>query len=352
MRHSSNKLTARPLAGLIQALILIVATGHGTTAGAAGIELRGAGSTFSAPLYEKWIDAYQSIHPSVAIHYDAIGSGEGIARFDAETVDFGASDVSLSAAETAKIRRGAIQVPGTAGMIVLAYNLPGLAGPLKLPQDVYLDIFMGRVRTWDDPRIKTANPGLSLPHKNIAVVGRKESSGTTFAFTSHLAAVGKRWIEEGPGVGKIIDWPAGAMIARGNEGVASRIKISDGSIGYVEYGFARRLGLPVALLQNQAGKFVAPSQESGGAALATSAGQGLDNLAPALANPKDPEAYPIVTYSWLLLYKTYPSDHANAVKSFVEFGLDAGQPLAAELGYLALPPAVADLGKSALSQIK
>jgi phosphate transport system substrate-binding protein len=142
------------------------------------------------------------------------------------------------------------------------------------------------------------------------------------------------------------------MLARGNEGVASRIKISNGAIGYVEFGFARRLGLPVALLENKSGQFVAPTQETGTAALAASAGYGLDGLAASLTNPADPQAYPIVTYSWLLLYENYPADRARAVTSFIDGGLNAGQALATDLGYLALPAAVADLGKSALSRIK
>jgi phosphate transport system substrate-binding protein len=319
---------------------------------AAGLALQGAGSTFSAPLYEKWIAEFERTHPSVSIHYAAIGSGEGIARFRSGAVDFGASDVPLSAADAATIERGAIQAPSAAGMIVVAYNLPGLKGQLKLPQDAYVDIFMGRIRNWDDPRIRAANPGLVLPHINIAVIGRLDASGTTYAFTSHLAAVSTQWSDEGPGVGKIVAWPHGAMLARGNEGVASRIKISDGSIGYVEFGFAHRLGLPVALLQNKDGQFVGPTEDNGVAALAASAAAGLGGLPQSLANPAGPRAYPIVTYSWLLLHQTYPAERAQALTSFVKWGLDQGQAFAADLGYLALPADVADLGKAALSGVK
>jgi len=318
---------------------------------AEGPELRGAGSTLAAPLYEKWISAFQQAHPSVIVHYEAIGSGEGVARFIAGAVDFGASDVPQSLAQAAKIERGAIQIPITAGMVVLAYNLPGVTGELKLPQEVYVDIFMGRIRTWDDPRIRAANPGLSLPPRNIAVIGRQDSSGTTFAFTSHLAAVSKRWSDEGPGIGKLVAWPQGAMIARGNEGVASRIKISEGAIGYVEFGFARRLGLPVALLENKEGRFVAPSPEAGAAAISASAGLDLDGLAASIANPPGAEAYPIVTYSWLLLYRRYPAEQARALTSFVLFALNKGQNDALDLGYIALPQSVVELGKTTLAQI-
>jgi phosphate transport system substrate-binding protein len=315
------------------------------------LELRGAGSTLAAPLYEKWIDVFEKTHPNT-LSYEAVGSGEGVARFSADSVEFGASDVPLSPAEAAKITRGVIEVPATAGMVVLAYNLPGVSSQLRLPQDVYVDIFMGRIQSWDDPRIRAANPGVSLPSRNIAVVVRQDSSGTTFAFTNHLAAVSKRWTSEGLGVGKLIEWPRVAMIARGNEGVASRIKISEGSIGYVEFGFARRLGLPIALLQNKSGEFIAPTEETGTAALAASASNRLDALSASLANPTGPQAYPIVTYSWLLLYEDYPEQEAQAISSFVGFGLSAGQTIAANLGYLALPPAVADVGKRALSRLK
>lgn len=315
------------------------------------LELRGAGSTLAAPLYEKWIDAFEQTHPSITVHYEAVGSGGGVARFIAGAVDFGATDVSQPSAQASKVERGVILIPSTAGMVALAYNLPEVTGELKLPREVYVDIFMGRIRTWDDPRIQAANPGLSLPSRNIAVIGRQDSSGTTFAFTSHLAAVSKRWSDEGPGVGKLVAWPEGAMIARGNEGVASLIKSSEGAIGYVEFGFARRLGLPVALLENKEGQFVAPSSEAGAAAISASAGLDLEGLAASIVNPPGAKAYPIVTYSWLLLYRHYPADKARALTSFVSFALDKGQSAAADLGYIELPQSVVDLAKSVVAQI-
>ena len=204
MRFPLGDREARAAAMGVATGLLAAAVGP---AAAGALELHGAGSTFSAPLYERWIRGFEHVNPSVAVQYDAVGSGEGVGRFVANTVDFGASDVPLSARDAANVERGVVQAPGTAGMIALAYNLPGLPGELKLPQDVYVDIFLGRIRTWDDPRIKAVNAGLALPHKSIAVVVRQDSSGTTFAFTSHLAAVTKRWTDEGPGVGKIVAWP-------------------------------------------------------------------------------------------------------------------------------------------------
>ena len=225
--------------------------------------LSGAGSTFSAPLLKQWIKVYQSEHPSVSITYDVVGSGEGVSRFIAGSVDFGASDEVLSDSEIAKVSQGVVMVPATAGMVVLAYNMPDLHGKLRLPRDVYPGIFSGAIRHWDDPRLQKANPGLTLPHRDIAIAARLDSSGTTAAFTSHLAAIDPKWRAQGLGVGKLIEWPAATMYGRGNEGVASLIKISQGSIGYVEYGFAKRLGLPMAVLQNEAGAFVEPSPAAG-----------------------------------------------------------------------------------------
>ncbi len=225
-----------------------------------------------------------------------MGSGEGITRFIAGSVDFGATDVLPSDVMLAGVKRGVIPVPVTAGMIVLAYNLPGLGGALKLPRDVYSGIFSGKIRQWSDPQIRKANPGLSLPNENIAVVVRQDSSGTTAAFTRHLVAIGSGRHATGSGEGHDIDWPAAAMEGRGNEGVSSKIKISEGSIGYVEYGFAKRLGLQMAILENQAGRLVEPTEEGGRAALLAS-----ENFL--IADPPGQASHPIVTFSWLLLYK-------------------------------------------------
>jgi phosphate transport system substrate-binding protein len=341
----------------LRKLAALLAAGGGlfvlaNAAAASSVEIHGAGSTFAAPLYEKWMATFEAAQPSISLRYDAVGSGEGVARFRSGAVDFGASDAPLSAADASTVDQGVVQVPSTAGMIVLAYNLPGMEGQLKLPQDVYVDIFLGKIRTWDDPRILEANTDLDLPATNIAVIGRQDASGTTYALTSHLEAVSASWREEGPGVGKLVQWPNMAMLARGNEGVASRIKISDGSIGYVEYGFAKRLGLSVAALENKDGQYVIPNDDSGKAALAASAGHGLDGLSASMTNPPGPHTYPIVTYSWLLLHERYPAAQAHALTSFVSWALDDGQRYAADLGYLALPPAVADLGKDALSRVK
>jgi phosphate transport system substrate-binding protein len=314
--------------------------------------LHGAGSTFSAALYKQWIEIYHQEHPLVSITYDAVGSGEGVRRFVAGSVDFGASDVALSDREASEISRGAVMVASTAGMVVLAYNVPGLRGELKLPRDVYPGILSGQIRRWDDPRIQQANPGLNLPHLDIVIVARHDSSGTTFALTNHLAAISLAWREQGLGVGKLIEWPGSAMLASGNEGVASRIKISEGSIGYVEFGFAKRLGLRMALLQNKVGKFVAPDDAAGLQALAEATAKTPAGLNQSVVDPSGASAYPIVTFSWLLLYRQYDDAQKGlAVRDFVAWGLANGQTLSEKSGYLPLPGEVAASGEQALGSV-
>ena len=307
--------------------------------------MRGAGSTFSAPLYKKWIDVYQQDHRQVSLSYDVVGSGEGVTRFIAGSVDFGATDVLPSDVMLAGVKRGAIPVPVTAGMIVLAYNLPGLVGVLKLPRDVYSGIFSGRITQWNDPQIQKANPDLTLPQRNIAVVVRQDSSGTTAAFTRHLVAIGAGWHATGAGEGFEIDWPTEAMLGKGNEGVASKIKISEGSIGYVEYGFAKRLGLKIATLENKAGHFIEASEEAGRQALLAS-----ENFF--IADPPGEASYPIVTFSWLLLYKKYADPKkAATVKDWVRWGLTTGQTFASDLGYIPLPDETAALAERSLDAL-
>ena len=346
--------TVRISAGWAICLASIVATSPLPPAAAATSEvsLRGAGSTFSATLYKDWIETYHRERPAVSITYDAVGSGEGVRRFVAGSVDFGASDVAPGDREVAEITRGVVMVASTAGMVVLAYNVPGLRGELRLPRDVYPAILSGQIRRWDDPRIQQANPGLSLPHLNIVIVARQDSSGTTFALTNHLAAVSLAWREQGLGVGKLIEWPSATMTASGNEGVASRIKISEGSIGYVEFGFAKRLGLPMALLQNKAGTFVAPDDAAGLQALSEASAKTPAGLNQSIVDPSGTRAYPIVTFSWLLLYRRYDDPQkSEALRDFVGWGLSSGQTVSEKLGYLPLPAEVAASGRQALGSI-
>lgn len=317
------------------------------------VKISGAGATFPAPLYQKWIEEYEKAHQDVFISYDAVGSGEGIDQFIKNQVDFGASDAAMNDEQIAKVERGVQLVPATAGSIVLAYNLKGLNGPLKLNRDVYVDIFAGKINKWNDPRIKASNPELNLPSANIVPVTRLDSSGTTFAFTNHLSAVSKEWRDRGPGVGKLIDWPRSAMAVRGNEGVASRVKISDGAIGYVEYSHAERAGLPMAWLENRAGQFVEPLPSSGESTLINNQDQMPADLRIFFPDPPGEGSYPIVTYSWLLLYRDYPNkEKGHALKEFVKWALADGQNYSETKGYIRLPEKVVQMGLHAVNQIQ
>lgn len=317
------------------------------------VALRGAGATFPAPLYQKWIAVYTKANPTLAIEYQAVGSGEGVKRFLENSVDFGASDAALSDEQIAKAPRGATLVPATAGAIVLAYNLPDVKGTLKLSREVYADIFLGRIRNWNDPKIQTLNPDLKLPNQTITLVARQDSSGTTYAMTNHLSAISAAWRNQGPGVGKVIDWPGISMVAPGNEGVAGRIKRSWGSIGYVEYGFAKRLGLPMAHLENKAGVFVEPNLNSGQAALAANVSQIPGNLRVFLPDPDGENSYPIVTFTWLLLYDRYPNpQQSTALKGFVNWALIEGQSYSIDMGYIPLPADVVALARAAVNRVQ
>lgn len=325
-----------------------------TTDSPTGLQITGAGATFPEPLYQEWIRRYNKEQSEAHFVYEGGGSGEGVRRFIAETVDFGASDSAMSDEQIAQVQRGVKLIPATAGMIALAYNLPGVDGELRLPRDVYVDIFLGKVWQWDDPRIVAANPHLDLPSKLIQTVVRRDGSGTTFAFTNHLSTISPTWLNEGPGTGILMNWPGGAMTGNGNEGVAHKIKISHGSIGYIEYYFASRLGLPIASLENKAGNFVRPDAESGRRTLEAAAEDRMpENLRLFVPDPEAPDAYPIVSLTWLLLYGTYPEpEKAAALKAAVTWALDAGQPIAEELGYIPLPANIVSAATRAIDTLR
>ncbi len=323
---------------------------------AGGILLEGAGATFPSVLYWKWFAAYRQQHPDTVVAYDAVGSGEGIRRFigqdirDEDKVDFGASDAAMQDEQMARVPGGAILLPVTAGAVALAYNIPGIAGEVKLSRQAYAGIFLGQIKSWNDPAIASSNPGLKLPKLTITTVVRQDGSGTTFAFTKHLDSISPAWRSQfGPAT--LINWPGNAMRASGNEGVAARIKQSIGSIGYVSYEFARKAGLNVALLENREGKFVAPSEQSGMAAIAQA--ELPDNLRVYVPDPTGPDSYPIVTLTWILLYRNYPDAHkALALHQMLSWCLTEGQKYAPDLHYIPLPQNVVARSLAALNAIE
>ena len=316
------------------------------------VVLQGAGSTFVAPLLTKWIGAYTEANPGITIDYQAVGSGEGIQRFLARTVDFGASDSAMSDEQIQRAKAGANLVPIAGSVLALAYNLPDVQGTLKLSRAVYADIFLGKIRHWNDPRIQELNPDLKLPKQVITLVARQDSSGTTYAMTHHLSAISEEW-RKGPGTGTAVNWPGVTMTARGNEGVAGRIKRSWGSFGYVEYGYAKRLDLPMIHLENKAGHYVEPSFEKGQATLATNIDKIPANLRVFVPDPDGEEAYPIISLTWLLLYDRYAdAGKSAALKGFVDWTLSDGQRHGQTGGYIPLPDNVAALARAAVARVQ
>ena len=301
--------------------------------------LAGAGATFPNPLYQKWCEEFTRAHPTMEVEYASVGSGKGVEKFLGEEVDFGASDGAVTDEEIAKVGRGVLLVPTTAGMIVLAYNPEGLPHRgFKLPRDVYADIFLGKITKWNDPRIAAANPDIKLPALQIHLAVRQDSSGTTFAFTNHLSAISPEW-KQSHGAGKSIDWKTPAQRAQGNEGVAAFVQRNPGAIGYVEMGLAQRLGLPMAVLQNKVGTFVRPVSGTGLAALLEH--KMPDGFRDFMPDPEGKDSYPIITYTWMLLYKKYPNAaKANAVKEYADWCLTEGQRFTEPLGFVRLPPSL------------
>lgn len=311
-------------------------------------QLSGAGATFPAPLYQRWAVEYNKQVPSIKVNYQSVGSGAGVKNFLQGVVDFGASDAAMTDAEMAKSPRGAVLVPATAGSVVLAYNLEGVAG-LKLTRAALAGIFLGTVTKWNDPAIVAANPGLPLPDRAINVAYRSDGSGTTFVFTQHLAAISPEFDEE-VGFDKSVTFPVGVG-GKGNEGVTALVKQTPGTIGYVEFGYAEQNKLPVASVENKSGNFIAPTPESGAAALASV--ELPDNLRAWPVDSEAPDAYPITTFSWLLLYRKYDdAAKLKALKDFVTYGLTEGQSFAVELGYIPLPESVVAKANAALASIE
>jgi len=308
------------------------------------VDIQGAGATFPAPLYKRWFREFYKKNPDVRVNYLAIGSGAGIRQFNEGLTDFGASDAFEKKLKGDSYRgEGPFMLPMTAGSIAICYNLPNGPAELRLSREVYVDVFLGKITAWNHPLIAKDNSSATLPDTDITVIRRADSSGTTFAFTNHLNAIGKNWRKEngGPGVGKSILWPTG-LGGKGNPGVAALVKLTPGAIGYLEYGYAEFAGLSMAHLQNKAGKFAAPSPESGRASLSGPNEKKMpENLHIEITDPEGDGAYPIVTYTWMLCYRKYTNPKVGApLKKVLEYCLTDGQKISAELGYLPLPARV------------
>ncbi len=302
-------------------------------------QLNGAGATFPAPLYSKWFSEYQKI-TGVQINYQPIGSGGGIKSISDNTVDFAGTDGPMTDEQLKAAPGEILHVPTTIGAVVATYNIPGVAKPVRFSPETLSGIFLGEIKRWNDPKLLADNPDAGLPNNDITTVHRSDGSGTTFIFVDYLSSVSEKW-KTSVGKGTSVNWPSG-LGGKGNAGVAGEIKQTPYSIGYVELAYAVQNKLPVALVKNQAGKFVEPSLASTTAAAAGVA----DNIAPdlraSIVNAKGENAYPIAGFTWLLVYKEQ-KDQAKAIAltRVLWWAIHEGQKFTSDLDYAPLPDGIA-----------
>ena len=330
------KMSVRLTIWLVVATVVVFAIGCKGAGSGGTISLQGAGATFPAPLYQKWVSEHGKLNPNIRIDYQSIGSGGGIKQIQSQTVDFGASDAPMTDAELKASPGELVHIPTVLGAVVLTYNLPAAPKALRFSPGVIADIFLGKITKWNDPRIKADNADATLPGADITVVHRAEASGTTFVFTDYLAKVSPEWKTK-VGTDKSPKWPVGQG-GKGNEGVTGMIKQQPNTVGYVELAYAVQNKLPVALIKNASDKFVEPTIDAVTAAAAASAGTTPDDLRVSITNAVGADVYPISSYTYILVYK----DQKDAVKGkavldFLWWGIHDGEKFAKDLQYAPLP---------------
>jgi phosphate transport system substrate-binding protein len=312
--------------------------------------LTGAGATFPNPLYQKWLSEYSKAHSNIRIDYQSIGSGGGIKQFQQGIIDFGASDAPMSDAELKASPAEVLHIPTVLGAVVITYNLQGVSQPLKFSSETLADIFLGKIRKWDDAKIKQDNAGVNLPAADITVVHRSDGSGTTYVFTDYLAKVSSEWKEK-VGTDKSPQWPAGQG-GKGNEGVTGMVKQQPNTIGYVELAYAVQNHLPVAEIKNAAGKFVAPTIDGVTAAAAASATTTPDDLRVSIVNASGETAYPISSYTYILVYKEQKdATKGKALVDFLWWGIHDGEGFAKELQYAPLPAEIVKRAEGKINSV-
>lgn len=318
------------------------------------LKINGAGATFPYVIYSKWFDVYHQ-KTGIEFNYQSIGSGGGVRQVIAGTVDFGASDAPMKDSEIKQVKdklgKDILHIPTVMGAVVLAYNLKSVGKGLKLTPSVLSDIFLGKIKKWNDKRIKSINKDKNLPNENIIVAHRSDGSGTTNIFTDYLSKVSKEWKEK-VGTGKAVSWPAG-LGGKGNEGVAGLVKQTDGTIGYVELAYAVQNNLNYAILQNKAGYFVDASFNSVSAAAEGSLATLPEDLRVSITNADGKDSYPISGFTWLLVYsKIDNKQKKDAIVNFLNWALTDGEKYAESLYYAPLPKKVVELCKAKVKLIK
>ncbi len=312
--------------------------------------LNGAGATFPNPMYQKWFSEYHKAHPDIQFNYQSIGSGGGIRQVLAQTVDFGASDGPMTDQQLSEAKTKILHIPTVLGAVVPAYNIPGVNTELKFTPEALAGIFLGKITSWNDPAIAKANPGVNLPNQTIIVVHRSDGSGTTYIFTDYLSKVSSEWAN-GPGKGTSVKWPVG-LGGKGNEGVAGMIRQMQGGIGYIELIYAVQNKIDYGLVRNAAGTFIKASLESVTAAAASAKSMPAD-FRVSITNAPGKDAYPISSFTWLLI----PEHSKDAAKgkilaNFLNWMVDDGQKMTADLTYAPLPENVAEKVKGAIKMVQ
>ncbi len=325
-----------------------------TTSSGGSATISGAGSTFAAPVYEQWASGLSGL----TVNYQAVGSGAGLTAVESKTVDFGASDPPMKPADEESIAKNgspAVQIPMFLGAITVSYNLPGVASGLKLDGTTIANIYLGKIKTWNDPELTALNPGVKLPSTAITVIHRSDSSGTTSGFTSFLAETDPEFKSK-VGEGKDVQWPTGTG-AKGNAGVAGAIQQTVGAVGYVEQAYALTHKFTYASVKNKSGSYVEPSLAS-----TSAAGEGVTipaNLGIKVINSPNATAYPIASQTFIVVNKDLckagiPGGEAAAkgVVKFLDYGLGAGQSILSQADYAALPTSILAKSKEAAAGLQ
>jgi phosphate transport system substrate-binding protein len=300
-------------------------------------------------MYSKWFSDYHKLHPDVEINYQSIGSGGGIRQVLAQTVDFGAADVTMTDEQLSQAKVKILHIPTVLGAVVLAYNVPGVSGDLRFSAQVIADICLGKITSWNDPAIVKDNPGVKLPAQSIVVVHRSEGSGTNFIFTDYLSKISAEWAG-GPGKGASIKWPVG-LGAKGNEGVAGMIRQMDGAFGYLELIYAAQNHIPFGTMKNAAGNWVKASLEGTTAAAASVKNMPAD-FRVSITNAPGKDAYPISSFTWLLVpMQSKDQARGKIMVDFLTWMLDDGEKMTAALDYAPLPDSVASKVRETIKQV-
>ena len=350
MSVSKRSLKLVTWVGVLLLGFVALACNGGGGSGSGSVSLQGAGATFPNPLYQKWLSEYGQRHPNIKIDYQSIGSGGGIKQLKDQTVDFGASDAPMKDEDMKSAPGEIVHIPTVLGAVVITYNLTGINQPLHFSPAVVADIFLGKITKWNDPKIVADNSGVPLPSNDITVVHRSDGSGTSAVFTDYLSKVSPEWKEK-VGTGTSPSWPVG-LGGKGNEGVTGQVKGTPNTIGYIELAYAVQNKLPVAEIRNASGNFVTPSIDTVKAAAAASAANMPDDLRISITNAAGAGAYPISSYTYILVYKNQKdAGKGKALVDFLWWGIHDGEAFAKDLQYAPLPDDIVKRAEAKINSI-